>query len=138
MSNIINLDDLRKEFQEKLSKEEWVRFAEAQQQLMLSYESQINLLTEKNKQLEKLLMAKHDLATPVSTEESICVQQIHEIGLLSNTRALTLEEVKRLDLLVKNLKLVREESTIVLNARPPAKLEEHELVAIIQSENTDS
>lgn len=135
MGDLIDINELRKEFAEKLTTEEWQKFAEMQRVLIDKYEKRISLLSEKNQQLEKLLMSRTpDLITELTPEENICIQQIDRLEKLSNERQLTLEEVKRLDLLVKNLKLIREESTIVVNNRPPAKLEEKDLVAIVRAE----
>jgi hypothetical protein len=51
---------------------------------------------------------------------------------------LTLEEVKRLDLLVKNLKLIREESTIIVNNKKSDNIKEADLVAIAKSQSGDT
>lgn len=130
MSNIISLDELRKQFSKAASLEEWKQFAESQNDLIESYQKQLDILKQKNHQLEIILDNKHPLITELSSEEDICVHQIARLHTLSNERQLTLEEVKRFDLLVKNLKLIREESTIILNSRKPESLKESDLVAI--------
>lgn len=137
MSNIINLDELRKQFAQAASVEEWRQFAEAQNNLIESYQKQLNELKQKNNQLEKLLISKHPLLTELTSEEKICIEQIDRLEKLSTERQLTLEEVKRFDLLVKNLKLIREESTIVVNNRSSENLKEEDLVAIA-TQSTES
>ncbi len=137
MSNIIDINEIRKQFAEKLSSEEWKIFADMQRSMMEKYEQQLDFLTQKNKHLENLLLKNSGFATEITPEETICVQQISRLETLSNERQLTLEEVKKLDLLVKNLKLVREESTIVVSNKDQAKLGENDLVAIIRSEGTE-
>jgi hypothetical protein len=135
MSNLIDLNELRKQFQDKLTKEEWTKFSEAQMVLITKYENQLKILSEKNKHLEQLLLNNREgLVFELTPEESICVQQIGRLEESSIQRPLTLEEVKKLDLLVKNLKLIREESTIILNNREQSKLEEKDLVAIIKGD----
>jgi hypothetical protein len=133
MSDIISIDQLRKQFSEKTSLEEWKTFSEMQNSLIEKYQSEIALLRQKNSQLEHLINQKTpQLVSELTPEEIICLQQIRRLENSSTSRELTLEEVKRLDLLVKNLKLIREESTIVVNNRSD-NLKESELVAIIQS-----
>jgi hypothetical protein len=139
MSNLISIDEMRKQFAEKLTKQEWEAYAEQQHKLIEQSQKQILILTEKNKQLETLLMSRYnsDLIVELTPEENICIQQISRLETLSVERQLTLEEVKRLDLLVKNLKLIRDESTIVISNKKSDNLKEAELVAIVRgsSEN---
>lgn len=47
-------------------------------------------------------------------EEMICIMQIQRLKDISQKRELTLDEVKKLDLLHKNLKLSRGENTVVV------------------------
>lgn len=139
MSNIINIIDLRKELNDKKSIEEWLSFAQKQNIIIEQHQQQIKNLEFKNHQLENMLMTKFnkDLITELTPEESICIQQIDRLEKISIERALTLDEVKRLDLLVKNLKLIREESTIIVNQKPDG-LKEADLVAIVRSDTTSN
>lgn len=137
MSNIVDINDLRKQFAEKITSEEWKKFAEVQQAIIEKYENQIKLLNDKNKHLESLLMSKTNIVSELTPEEVICLQQINRLEKLSTDRQLTLEEVKKLDLLVKNLKLIREESTIIVNNRNQENLKEAELVAIARTESPE-
>lgn len=71
-----------------------------------------------------------------SQEEMICIEQISILKSRSLQRELSLEEVKKLDLLVKNLRLVQEKSTENLNQASPRDVSEDFLVAIAsQSES---
>ena len=49
----------------------------------------------------------------VSDSEAICVEQIHKLKESSGKRQLSTDEVKKLDILHKNLKLARGEGTRV-------------------------
>ena len=63
-------------------------------------------LKVKIQQLESMLMSTSEaLHLKVTPEEQICVKQIDSLNRISNERDLTLEEVKKLDFLVKNLKM---------------------------------
>jgi len=68
---------------------------------------QLSKLTEENQHLKNLLREKVGTTQPLSDEESICVVQIKILREMASVRELTLEEVKKLDLLVKNLRIVR-------------------------------
>lgn len=46
----------------------------------------------------------------LSDEESICISEIHKLRKLSDTRGLQNDEVKNLDILVKNLRIIRGQS----------------------------
>lgn len=135
MADIISIDDLRKKFNEKMSLEEWKDFATSQHNLIEQMAMQVRRLEEKNKHLENILMSKSSgLALHLAPEEVICLQQIAFLEEQSMKRALTLDEVKRLDLLVKNLNVIRE--TAILEANKAVdQLKEADLVAIVQSSN---
>lgn len=52
----------------------------------------------------------------LSDEENICLIQINKLQEKASSRDLTLEETKKLEILVKSLYLIREKSTQDLNA----------------------
>jgi len=123
------ISDIHKEFVNK----------EIQNDVIVKNELEIDPIKAENEQLKKrildlqkrvLSLTRNQLITEVSTEEVICIEQIERLKTKSAERELTLEEVKRLDLLVKNLKLVREESTIVVSGPRADDLSEAELVQI--------
>lgn len=140
MSNIISIDELRKQFLSDLDNQDWKSFADAQNKVIQQYEKEYKALKEKTRQLEQILLSKSsNLIMQISPEEDICIRQIDKLQQKSSERELNLEEVKRLDLLVKNLKLIREESTIVINNKNNGDaITEAELVAIARSEETNS
>lgn len=70
----------------------------------------------------------------IQDEEMICLMQIQKLKESSMARTLTLEEVKKLDLLHKNLKLARGENTVIVNkARDVQETPERELIEIAAS-----
>lgn len=109
-------------------------------------------LQAKVKQLEELIQ-KMEAASresnwivtatePISEEERICIQQISYLYEASQVRPLSHEEIKSLDLLVKNLKSIRKpvEEDPLKEARKlsPAELlliAEGELVSISDNKN---
>jgi hypothetical protein len=67
----------------------------------------------------------------ITSQELNCMEQIDLLRGKSASRELSLDEVKRLDLLIKNLRLIREESTEVINtASYSTDISEDTLVAI--------
>jgi len=72
---------------------------------------ELKILREENAQLKLMLKEKLEVENQrkVTPEEAICVTQIRFIYETSQDRELTLEEVKKLDLFVKNLKMIRGE-----------------------------
>jgi hypothetical protein len=55
---------------------------------------------------------------PINDEEEIALIQIQKLKQLSRERALTLEEVKILDFLVKNKRLAQEQVTTIKGVKP--------------------
>ncbi len=95
-------------------------------------EAENEMLKEKVAALEKMLADSSTsklLGLDVAPEELICLEQIKLIENTSRARELTLDEVKKLDLLIKNLRLIKNQSTENLN--PSYRdVSEAELVAI--------
>jgi hypothetical protein len=124
MSDIASIDDLKDQYIDKLKTKELREYANNQNKI-------IEKLSEENKKLKEQLESKKlVVATPISTEESICIEQIEILRSKSLGRELSLDEVKRLDLLVKNLRLAREQSTEVISSADYSDIKEAELVAI--------
>lgn len=100
-------------------------------------ESENEMLKEKVVALEKMLADSSTsklLGLDVAPEELICLEQIKLIENTSRARELTLDEVKKLDLLIKNLRLIKNQSTENLN--PSYRdVSEAELVAIATKKN---
>lgn len=66
----------------------------------------------------------------VEPEEEIAEVQLHKLKEISRTRALTLEETRQYDLLVKNKRLAKEQSTINLESKDFNNVKEADLIAI--------
>lgn len=126
MSNLISIEDLKKEFEQKSKAKELKEFAQAQQNL-------IEKLFQENKFLKEKLLQLEGIITQPTPEEMICVEQIEILKKTSKNRELTLDEVKRLDLLIKNLRLIKEQSTENVATPKYREVTEADLVAIASS-----
>lgn len=116
-----------------LSADELVSIHEMSEAVLVSrLEAENEMLKEKVAALEKMLADSSTtklLGLDVAPEELICLEQIKLIENTSRARELTLDEVKKLDLLIKNLRLIKNQSTENLN--PSYRdVSEAELVAI--------
>lgn len=81
----------------------------------------------------KLLLDRLDIANivkPISDEEEIASIQLQKIKLLSRERALSLEEIKMYDLLVKNLKLAKGEVTDIQGHKSLSKTSKPDLIRL--------
>lgn len=113
-----NITEIFNEFKTKVEKDQFVA----------KQHETIELLVEKNKQLsaevehlKKLLINSVPMLTQESSvskiiitpEEAVIESQIQIIQDRSYNQELTLEDVKKLDLLIKNKRLVKEQSTTI-------------------------
>jgi hypothetical protein len=131
MSDIVDISDLQRAFQDKKSKKDLELFAQAQYDLINRIQEENQILRQKVESLEKMLMQSSSvLSINVSPEEEICVHQIELIRSKSRERSLSLDEIKQLDLLVKNLRLIREKSTEILDDVSYRDIKEADLVSI--------
>lgn len=101
-----NVLEIFNEFKTKVEKE----------QFLSKQHETISILLEKNKELtQEIIKLKQLLTTPVvervilTPEEALIETQIQFIHERSYTTELTLEEVKKLDLLIKNKKIIKEQ-----------------------------
>lgn len=94
---------------------------------------ELAVLKQENEMLKKRLKG-NSLLSNLSQEETICIEQIDILKRRSSEKELTLEEIKRLDLLVKNLKLIREESTVVVSSPKIDEIEIDDLLQIARDE----
>lgn len=110
MHDLISIEDMRKLFLEKVQSAELKDFAHSQQTLIEDLMLRNKRLEEKLKHAESLLkgLQKNGVVLKVSPEEMICVEQIEVLKAKSSERELSTDEVKRLDLLIKNIKILRE------------------------------
>ena len=132
MNEIINIQDLKKEFAEKTKVKDLKVFAESQQRLLERLMDENKQLQQKLDHVEQKLLSL-DVAIKLQPEEIICLQQIGLLKKRSESRELSLDEVKRLDLLIKNLRLIREQSTQVIDTKDYTEVKEDELVAIART-----
>lgn len=132
MGEIVDISTLKKEFEQKTKAKDLKEFAIAQQSLIEKLNNELSIEKEKNYHLETMLkdIAKSGVVTQISPEEMICVEQISLLKQKSSSRNLTLEEAKQLDIFVRNLKLIRDESTVIINSIDSSGIKEAELVAI--------
>ncbi len=79
------------------------------------------------KESQKLIIA-------VSPEESIAQTQLERLRQTAQNRVLTLEEVRMYDLLVKNKRLVLDESTVNLGKNQYRDVAEAELIKVAAAE----
>lgn len=122
MDDTKNVIDLGKEFQANLPSIEFID----------KLKDENRILKQKVQQLEKMLMSTGEsLTLKVSPEEQICIKQIDSLNRISNDRDLTLEEVKKLDFLVKNLKLIRKEANSIVEMSAK-DVTPDELLALLQ------
>lgn len=129
------IDDLKEKMLLEVQKEELQNFSKAQLTLIRRLQKENELLKKKIEELESL--ARYSKAIPLSPEELICIEQIELLRQASLKRDLTLEEVKKLDLLVKNLRLIREQATQVLVDITKENLNEQELLKLASDDNNE-
>lgn len=133
--DVIDINELRQMMIEKSKQEDSQKFIETQHKTIEQLCKQVEVLKEKNTHLENVLkqIVKPGLVADVSQEELICIEQIDIIKNRSSQRELTTDEVKKLDLLIKNLKLLRQESTVIMSKSSYRALPEDELLSIAEA-----
>lgn len=111
MSNIFDIESLRKEFLAKQTTQDLQKFAEKQQLLLEEYIAKCKDLQDKISHLEEML--KHAPSALVigspsfQDEEALVVSQIKILQQRGISKELDINEVKKLDLLLKNLFQIR-------------------------------
>lgn len=118
--DIVNINKLQQEYLESK------QFSTAQQELIDKLLEENAILKQKLSSLEHVALA----TIGSSPEEIVCLEQIARLKERSHSRELTLDEVKRLDLLIKNLRLIKEQSTENISTAKFRDVEESDLVAI--------
>lgn len=115
MSNIISIEELRREFLEKSKPADVKEFVHKQQELLEKY---IQMSQSLQKQLDHANEIIKSMGSPLllsskdnNDEEFICVEQIKILKERSQTRELDINDVKKLDLLIKNIRLIRSQPT---------------------------
>jgi len=118
----------------KKSKKEMEETISSQETIIAKQKEQIDYLENKISQMKSFVTLN---STPVSNEELICIEQISLIKTKSMSRELSLDEVKRLDILIKNLRLIREQSTDVTEEKDYRNEKEDVLVAAARGPEED-
>lgn len=119
------------------------QFAEAQHKTITLLQDKLTQVEMENQHLKQMLVEHPSIKNPikieVTPEEMIITEQIDHLRKASFLRALTIEEVKKLDLLVKNLKLVKSEPTTIVATKVTDNVSEAKLVEIASiNESTDT
>lgn len=115
---LLSIDELRKQLLASVESETDLKtFVYKQQELLEKHMQENKELKEKLNHCEKLLKSTPTLLQP-NDEEFICVQQIQMIKERSLQRELDINDVKKLDLLIKNLRLIRSQPTDITDSVP--------------------
>jgi len=134
MHDVISIDDLRAQYKEKVKAKDLKDFALQQQNLIEDLMHRNKALENKLASAESILMGLQKpsgIVNMISEEELICVEQIQILKGKSASRELSLDEVKRLDILIKNLRLIRDKSTEAIDVTDYSDAKEADLVALI-------
>jgi len=99
-----------------------------------SFKEQIEVLRDENEKLKLLLRNGLTNSDGFSDEEAICVVQLRVLKELSAIRDLTLDEVKKFDLFVKNLRAIRGEVVVVQNINEAETVSTEALFQIVANE----
>lgn len=137
--DIIDINKVRQMMLQRDKEEDAQKFIESQHKTIEQLCKQIEILKEKNTNLENVLksVVKPGITSEVTQEELICIEQINIIKSRSSQRELSTDEVKKLDLLIKNLKLLRQESTVIMSKSSYRTLPDDELLAIAEAADDD-
>lgn len=129
---IVSIEELRKEM---LGVNDLQEFVYKQQELLEKYINENKKLQEKLDHCEKLLKSNsHLLVNNTNDEEIICVQQIEILRKRSMEKELDINDVKKLDILIKNLNLIRSKPTDVIDVSS-RDVSQEELLAIATGQN---
>lgn len=118
------------------------KFAESQQNLINDLNNKLVSLQKENSDLKLIVVHnnKDKIITPgaikieVTPEETIIAQQIAHLQNSSQQRELTLEEVKKLDLYIKNYNLIRSQPTTIVADSRNLNIPDNRLLEIATSE----
>lgn len=124
-NNVIDLVEVFKTFQNEAEKQ---HFIQAQFNAMLDLQQKIKVLEEENLHLKELLVTNvPSLNIPlpiiITPEEYLIDEQISILEERGRQKGLelTLEEIKKLDLLLKNKKMIKDGKEIVPTTSKPVK-----------------
>lgn len=142
--NVIDISEMFKSFKDDKEKQQ---FLEAQFETTLSLQKKIKELEEENIHLKQLLITNVPtlnipLPIIITPEEYLIDQQISILEIRGRTSAdpeLTLEEIKKLDLLLKNKKIIKDGKEIIKTEKvTKGKLTNKELALIASSKKIEN
>lgn len=133
MSSLIDLNELKQAYMEASKLKEVKDIAATQLKIIEKLQAENAMLKEKLSNAQALPSIPN-FGGRVSSEEMICIEQIEILKNKSVGRELTLEEVKKLDLLNKNLRLAREQATQVIDTMDYQSMSTEELEQLAQSD----
>lgn len=138
MTKVVDIRELQDLFAGEAKAADIQEFADQQQKVIHKLMLENKVLKEKVAHMEGLLdsvVMQTAISGPVTPEEMICMEQIKILHERSTQRELTLDDVKRLDILVKNLRLIREMSNNTIDVSSHGSVEEADLVRIAQADS---
>ena len=133
---IVSIAEIREELLKKEDLKSLKEFAHKQQELIENYIHQVEELKTKLTHAEQII--KHlgtNLSLMPSDEEVICMEQIQILKNKGASKELDINDVKKLDLLIKNLRLLRSQHTDSIDVSSK-NLNEDELIAIATRKET--
>lgn len=126
MSNIQDIGSLKKDFEA----EETKKFIEAQHKTIATLISKNKSLEQEILELKQLIYQPTTSVVIVTPEQALIDTQIEIIQNRSYLQELSLEDVKKLDLLLKNKFLIKRDDPKDIEAKPRAKLTQSQLLQI--------
>lgn len=145
MSSITNVTTLYEQFKTDIEKQEFIK---AQHITITDLLKKNKQLQDENAHLKELVSGAVPLIAPaiapvvekivVSPEEALLDSQIEAIQIRSYGKELSLEDVKKLDILLKNKKILKDEQKAILINKPSplSSLSHNELLQLVQVDNT--
>ena len=136
---VTDITSLFKAFKNDREKQE---FCESQFAISVSLQKQIQKLEEENKHLKHLLSSTTPLvgAVPIilTPEEALIDGQIDILEERGRTHELSLEEVKKMDLLMKNKNILKQNNPKTIDIKPnKSGLNKKELLQIAASKKDE-
>ena len=139
MSEVISIAHLHKDFK---TIEEWKEFAEKQLLTINFLQSANDQLKENVSQLEKIVSQSVPIIGDqrvdkiiVSPERALVEDQILMIQQRAYMKELTLEDVKKLDILLKHQKILKDSENVLDGKSKKIAASNEELLKIVQNDN---
>lgn len=131
MSDLIDISHLHKEFKNDVEQNQ---FIEAQQKTIVQLQQQIHTYKEELARIKRLLSEPEDGIERVilSPEEALVSDQIMMIQERSYAKELSLEDVKKLDILLKHKKSFKDEDKTLKADSKKVYLSNEELLKLVQ------